>query len=54
MIIIKYAFLPKIVKTWRPKGTKAIIWFQHYNINKDGAYCLKLRRFSYEFKTWKK
>lgn len=50
MIIVKYALFPKIVKTWRPKGTKAIVWLQKYYINEDGPYCLKLGRMSYEFK----
>lgn len=46
----KYAWIPVIVKTWRPRGTKAIIWLQSYYKNSMGtSYCLRLGLFSYEF-----
>ena len=45
----KYAWLPKYIKTWRPKGTKAIIWMQKYYVNGNSEYCKHLGFFSYEF-----
>lgn len=46
----KYAWFPKLVNTWRPRGTKALIWFQNYYVKPSGeAYCLRLGFFSYEF-----
>ena len=45
----KFAWLPKIVRTWRPQGTKAIIWMQRYFKNERGAYVTRLGFFSYEF-----
>ena len=48
-IIKKYAWFPKYVSTWRPRGTTAIIWLQSYYLNENGAYCKNLGLFSYEF-----
>lgn len=45
----KFAWFSKIVRTWRPKGTNAIIWLQYYHISRKGKYCLYLGCFSYEF-----
>ena len=58
--IKKYAWLPKYVNTWRPQGTKAIIWLQSYfETYEDTAnafksklinkYCNYLGFWSYEF-----
>lgn len=45
----KFAWLPKYVKTWRPKGTYAVVWLQYYFVDKSGFYCKHLGFFSYEF-----
>lgn len=45
----KFALFPKLVNTWRPKGTKALIWLQTYYTNDQGNYCIKLGFFSIEF-----
>lgn len=47
--IKKFAWLPRIVRTWRPKGTKALIWLQTYFVNSDGAYCNHLGLLAKEF-----
>ena len=46
---ILFAWLPIIVKTWRPRGTKAIIWLQRYQVQKGVKCCTKLGFFSHEF-----
>ena len=45
----KFAFIPRIVYTWRRSNSRAIIWMQHYYIKPNKIYCLKLGTFSYEF-----
>ena len=55
----KFALLPRLVDTWRPQGTKAIIWLQTYYIKTEkipfkneysvDKYVLHLGLFSYEF-----
>ena len=44
-----YAWLPIIVRTWRPKGSKALIWLQKYQTQDGVKSCTKLGYFSYEF-----
>lgn len=55
----KFALIPRYIDTWRPQGTKAIIWLKSYyvktercpcnNENPIQKYCMHLGWFSYEF-----
>ena len=36
-----------VVNTWRPKGTKALIWLQKYKILNDVPYKVKYKWISY-------
>lgn len=45
----KFAYLPKVVSTWRRTPTKALIWLQKYYIKGNEIYCLKIGTFSHEF-----
>lgn len=47
----KYAWLPKIVFTWRPSTTRAVIWLQSYIIDYETGqkHVGHLGLFSYEF-----
>lgn len=44
-----YAWFPIIVKTWRPRGTKALIWLQKYQTQDGEKSITSLGFFSYEF-----
>ena len=44
----KYAWFPMIVKTWRPRGSKALIWMQKYRIQNGERSCNYLGFFSKE------
>lgn len=44
----KFAWFPIIVKTWRPRGTKALIWLQKYSIQNGEKSCNYLGLFSKE------
>jgi hypothetical protein len=44
----KFAFIPKVVNTWIPRKSKAIIWMQKYYQNDNENYCMYLGLFSYE------
>lgn len=49
MIQKKFAWIPTIVRTWRPRGTKALVWMQSYYVNKQGKYINHLGFLSFEF-----
>jgi hypothetical protein len=46
----KYAWLPTKVKTWRPRGSYAIVWMQEYYIcdDREYSYCMRIGKFSKE------
>ena len=46
----KYAWLPMVVKTWRPRETKALIWLQKYRISNGEKSINYLGFLSVEFK----
>lgn len=49
MVQKKYAWFPIVVDTWRPRGSRAIIWLQEYYVQYYRPYCLRLGTFSHEF-----
>ena len=52
MMLVKfhYAWLPTLVKTWRPQGSKALIWLQKYQTQDCEKSCTSLVFFSKEIK----
>ena len=60
MKIKRFAWFPKIVNTWRPQKTKALIWLQYYYEDYEDTnhifkpklidkYCNYLGFWGYEF-----
>lgn len=48
-IKMKYAWLPRKVRTWRRNSSWAMIWLQEYYVDGNKEYCLRLGKLAYEY-----